>query len=73
LPFEALTPKPHFSGADLNSVLSSLNLWATHELQIDYTRHDTVFNSDAVKYAEFEPRTWRLTFPKTSASPKPTV
>jgi hypothetical protein len=26
LPFEALTPKPHFSGADLNSVLSSLNL-----------------------------------------------
>jgi len=26
LPFEALTPKPHFSGPDLNSVLSSLNL-----------------------------------------------
>ena len=26
LPFEALTPKPHFSGADLNSVLSSLSL-----------------------------------------------
>ena len=24
LPFEALTPRPHFSGADLNSVLSSL-------------------------------------------------
>jgi 2-haloacid dehalogenase len=24
LPFEALTPQPHFSGADLNSVLSSL-------------------------------------------------
>lgn len=29
LPFEALTPKPHFSGPDLNSVLRSLNLWAT--------------------------------------------
>ena len=26
LPFEALEPKPHFSGPDLNSVLSSLNL-----------------------------------------------
>jgi 2-haloacid dehalogenase len=26
LPFETLTPKPHFSGADLNSVLSSLSL-----------------------------------------------
>jgi 2-haloacid dehalogenase len=26
LPFEALTPKPHFSGPDLNSVLRSLNL-----------------------------------------------
>jgi len=25
LPFEALTPKPHFTGADLNSVLSSLH------------------------------------------------
>jgi hypothetical protein len=37
LPFEALTPKPHFSGADLNSVLSSLNHWATHKLQTDCT------------------------------------
>lgn len=26
LPFEALEPKPHFSGPDLNSVLSALNL-----------------------------------------------
>ena len=26
LPFEALTPMPHFSGSDLNSVLSSLKL-----------------------------------------------
>ena len=26
LPFEVLEPKPHFSGPDLNSVLSSLNL-----------------------------------------------
>jgi 2-haloacid dehalogenase len=25
LPFEALTPRPHFSGSDLNSVLNSLN------------------------------------------------
>ena len=25
LPFEALTPRPHFSGSDLNSVLESLN------------------------------------------------
>jgi 2-haloacid dehalogenase len=25
LPFEALTPGPHFSGADLHSVLSSLD------------------------------------------------
>jgi hypothetical protein len=56
LPFEALTPKPHFSGADLNSVLSSLNLWATHELQIDNTRHDTVFNSRAAQSLKFEPR-----------------
>jgi hypothetical protein len=37
LPFETLTPKPHFSGADLNSVLSSLSLWETHKLQTDYT------------------------------------
>jgi 2-haloacid dehalogenase len=26
LPFEALTPRPHYSGADLNSVLGSLHL-----------------------------------------------
>ena len=26
LPFEALSPRPHFSGADLNSVLGSLHL-----------------------------------------------
>jgi hypothetical protein len=71
LPFEALTPKPHFSGADLNSVLSSLNLWATHELQIDNTRHDTVFNSGAAQYAQFCVRAWRRTSVPTDLSPAP--
>ena len=32
------------------------------ELQTDYTRYDTVFNSDAAQYAQFSVRAWRLTF-----------
>jgi hypothetical protein len=53
LPFEALTPRPHFSGADLNSVLSSLSLWATHELQTDCTFD--IFAYKSLIYLDF----WR--------------
>ena len=38
------------------------------ELQTDYTRYDTVFNSDAAQYAQFSVRAWRLTFHLTSNS-----
>ncbi|MFY8183416.1 MAG: hypothetical protein ACOVKL_04280, partial [Polynucleobacter sp.] len=58
-------------GCDLN--LEQKDLGRAYEPQPNRTRYSTVFNSRASQYAQFCVRVWRLTFPKTSSSPKASV
>jgi hypothetical protein len=58
---------PSFLDSLANDLTGS-NLTA-HELQTEYTRYSTVFNSRAVQSFELGVSAWRLTFPKLVLPP----